>query len=101
MEALERLQALKAVVRELEASELAILLTGRAQDPDAYDAAQGDILRLHGDLDGLLDAPPQRERLQQLAFLRATSRLPSAMRLRRGPPGDGPTRGGVARRTGE
>ena len=33
VEALERLQALKAVVRELEASELAILLTGRAAVP--------------------------------------------------------------------
>ncbi len=69
VEALERLQALKAVVRELEASELAILLTGRAQYRGSYEAAQGDILRLHGDLDGLLDAPPQRERLQQLGLL--------------------------------
>ena len=69
LEALERLQALKAVVRQLEASELAILLTGREQDSNVYDAAEGDIVRLHGDLDRLLDAPQQRERLQQLSIV--------------------------------
>jgi diguanylate cyclase (GGDEF)-like protein len=69
VEALERLQALKAAVRELEASELAILLTGRPQYRASYEAAQDDIVRLHGDLDRLLDSPPQRERLQQLAVL--------------------------------
>ena len=69
VEALERLQALKAVVRELEASELAILLTGREQYRDAYGGAQGDIVRLHGDLERLLDSPPQRERLQRLAMV--------------------------------
>jgi diguanylate cyclase (GGDEF)-like protein len=69
LEALERLQALKAVVRQLEASELAILLTAREQDSNVYDAAEGDIVRLHGDLDRLLDAPQQRERLQQLSIV--------------------------------
>jgi diguanylate cyclase (GGDEF)-like protein len=69
LEALERLQALKAVVRELEASELALLFSGREQHGGAYEAAQAGIVRLHGDLDRLLDAPPQRERLHQLARL--------------------------------
>ena len=69
LEALERLQALKAIVRQLEATELAILLTGREQNRGAYEAAQADIVRLHGDLDRLLDAPPQRERLHQLSIV--------------------------------
>jgi diguanylate cyclase (GGDEF)-like protein len=78
LEALERLQALKAVVRQLEASQLAILLTGREQYSNVYDAAEGDIVRLHGDLDRLVDAPQQRERLQQLSIV--TSDLSAAFR---------------------
>src|SRR3954463_4733006 len=39
VQALERLHALKATVRELEASELAILLTGRPQYKESYDTA--------------------------------------------------------------
>src|SRR5215207_6545021 len=69
LEALERLQALKAVVRQLEATELLIQLTGREQYSNVYDAAEGDIVRLHGDLDRLVDAPQQRERLQQLSIV--------------------------------
>jgi diguanylate cyclase (GGDEF)-like protein len=69
LEALERLAALKAAVRALEATELAVLLTGREEYRGAYEAAQGDIVRLHGDLDSLLDAPPQRERLHQLSIV--------------------------------
>ena len=42
-EALERLQALKAVVRELEATELAILLTGQPRSATLHEAAQLDI----------------------------------------------------------
>jgi diguanylate cyclase (GGDEF)-like protein len=70
-QAIERLQAFKAVVRELEASELAIVLTGRLQYRDSYQSAQVKIDGLHRDLDALLDSPGQRQRLQQLTGMTA------------------------------
>src|SRR5829696_8032484 len=66
VQALERLHALKAVVRELEASELAILLTGRPQYKESYDTSEAEMTRLHRDLQDLLDSPRQRDQLQQL-----------------------------------
>jgi diguanylate cyclase (GGDEF)-like protein len=69
VQALESLQALKAVVRELEASELAVLLTGRLQYRNSYESAQQEMVRLHRELYDSLDSTHQQEQLQQLTIL--------------------------------
>jgi diguanylate cyclase (GGDEF)-like protein len=69
LQALERLQAMKAVAREMEASELSVVLTGQRRPQESYAAAYAEILPIIGELRELLDSPQQRERLQQVGIL--------------------------------
>jgi diguanylate cyclase (GGDEF)-like protein len=69
LQALEQLQALKAVAREVETNRLALVLTGQQQHQDSYAGALAEISRVDRNLREFLDSPRQRPRLQQLGKL--------------------------------
>ena len=84
LQALERLQALKSASRASEASELGFVTTGRSEYRESFETAHAELIRSTHDLESLLEAGPQRERLRRVAAL--TGELAASFRSRR--PGD-------------
>ena len=69
LEALEGLQALKVAAREMEASGLAVALTGQGRPPETLAATLAQVARVDRALGERLESPRQRERLQQVGML--------------------------------
>jgi diguanylate cyclase (GGDEF)-like protein len=81
LQALERLQALKSAVRASETSELGFVTTGRPEYRESFETAHAELIRSTHDLETLLEAGPQRERLRRVAAL--TGELAASFRSRR------------------
>ena len=81
LQALERLQALKSAARASETSELGFVTTGRSEYRESFETAHAELIRSTHELETLLEAGPQRERLRRVAAL--TGELAASFRSRR------------------
>jgi diguanylate cyclase (GGDEF)-like protein len=66
---LERLQALMASVREVESSQVGLVLTGRTEYRASYGQAHADMLRIGQDLQEFVDTQRQRDQVRDITTL--------------------------------